>query len=141
VDTARALGADRVIDYTKDDLTRTGEQYELILDVAFNRTWAEYKRLLEPEGVLVVVGGPKTNRWIGPMGKRFYVGVAAKASGRKAPFFLADMNKEDLLVLRDLIEDGKVTPFVERQYELAELREALGYVARGHARGKIVVTT
>jgi NADPH:quinone reductase-like Zn-dependent oxidoreductase len=141
VDNARALGADRVIDYTKDDLTRTGEQYELILDVAFNRTWAEYKRLLEPEGVLVVVGGPKTNRWIGPMGKRFYVGVAAKASGRKAPFFLADMNKEDLLVLRDLIEDGKVTPFVERQYELAELREALGYVARGHARGKIVVTT
>ena len=141
VDNARALGADRVIDYTKDDLTRTGEQYELILDVAFNRTWAEYKRLLEPEGVLVVVGGPKTNRWIGPMGKRFYVGVAAKAGGRKAPFFLADMNKEDLLVLRDLIEDGKVTPFVERQYELAELREALGYVARGHARGKIVVTT
>jgi NADPH:quinone reductase-like Zn-dependent oxidoreductase len=141
VDNARALGADRVLDYTKDDFVRTGEQYNQILDIAFNRTWSEYKRVLEPEGVLVVVGGPKTNRLLGPMGKRFRVSLAAKAGGRKAPFFLADMTGEDLLVLRDLIEDGKVTPFVERQYELSELPEALRYVAQGHARGKVVVTT
>ena len=140
VDNASALGADHVIDYAKEDFTRGGHRYDLILDVAFNRSWNEYRRVLAAEGVLIGVGGPKTNRWVGAMGRRMRVGLAARFGSRKAPFFLADLNKEDLLVLKRLIEDGQVTPFVERQYELAELPEALDYVAQGHARGKIVVT-
>jgi NADPH:quinone reductase-like Zn-dependent oxidoreductase len=140
VDNAASLGADHVIDYTNEDFTATGRRYDLILDVAFNRSWAEYRRVLAAEGVLVGVGGPKTNRWVGSMGKRLRVGLAARFGSRKAPFFLADLNKEDLLVLKRLIEDGQVAPFVERQYELAELPDALDYVAQGHARGKIVVT-
>jgi len=140
VDNARSLGADHVIDYTKEDFTTAGHRYDLILDIAFNRSWAEYGRVLAAEGVLIGVGGPKTNRWVGAMGRRVRVGLAARFGSRKAPFFLADMNKEDLLVLKRLIEDGEVTPFVERQYELADLPEALDYVAQGHARGKIVVT-
>ena len=140
VDRARSLGADHVIDYTKEDFTRSGRRFDLILDVAFNRSWPDYKRVLQPEGVLVGVGGPKTNRWVGALGRRIWLGLAAVSSSRRVPFFLANLNKEDLLVLQRLIEDGQVTPFVERQYELSELPEALAYVAQGHARGKIVVT-
>jgi NADPH:quinone reductase-like Zn-dependent oxidoreductase len=137
---ARALGADHVLDYTRADFTRTGSRYDLVLDVAFNRAWAEYERALEPDGVLVGVGGPKTNRWVGALGKRLRVALAARTGSRKAPFFVASPNKEDLLVLGDLIEKGRVTPFVERRYELSNLREALEYVAQGHAHGKVVVT-
>ena len=139
VDRARTLGADSVIDYSKEDFTRSGRRFDLILDIAFNRSWSDYRQVLEPEGVLVGVGGPKTNRWVGALGRRVSLGLAALGSRRKVPFFLANMNKEDLLVLKRLIEDGKVTPFVEREYELSELPEALAYVAQGHARGKIVV--
>ena len=140
VERARSLGADHVLDYTKADFTRAGRRYDLVLDVAFNRTWADYKRALQPEGVLVGVGGPKTNRWVGALGRRLRVGLAAKVGGGRAPFFVASPNKEDLLVLRDLIESGRVMPFVERRYPLGELAEAIDYVAQGHAHGKIVVT-
>ena len=140
VEKARSLGADHVLDYTKSDFTQSGRRYDLVLDVAFNRTWADYKCALQPDGVLVGVGGPKTNRWFGALGRRLRVGLAARAGGGKAPFFVASPNSEDLLVLRELVESGRVTPFVEKRYELSELPEALAYVAEGHAHGKIVVT-
>jgi len=140
VERARSLGADHVLDYTKADFTQTGRRYDLILDVAFNHAWADYERALQPDGVLVGVGGPKTNRWVGALGRRLRVALAARTGSRKAPIFVASPNKQDLLVLRDLIESGRVMPFIERRYPLGELAEAIDYVAQGHAHGKIVVT-
>jgi NADPH:quinone reductase-like Zn-dependent oxidoreductase len=140
VERARSLGADHVLDYTRDDFTRIGRRFDLMLDVAFNRTWADYKRALNPEGILVGVGGPKTNRWVGALGRRLRIGLAAAVGSRKAPFFVASPNSEDQHALAELLESGRVTPFVERGYELSELREALEYVAKGHAHGKVVVT-
>jgi NADPH:quinone reductase-like Zn-dependent oxidoreductase len=140
VETARSIGADHVIDYTQEDFTRTGRQYGLILDVAGNRSWSDCKRVLSDEGTLVIVGGPKTNRWIGPLGGVIKVRLASVAGSRKvtAPF-LAKMNSEDMAFLGDLLADGKVTPVIDRRYDLSEVPEALSYLGEGHAQGKIVI--
>jgi NADPH:quinone reductase-like Zn-dependent oxidoreductase len=141
VDTARSLGAEHVVDYTKEDFTRGGQRYDLILDVAGNRSWSDCKRVLQERGRLVIVGGPKTNRWVGPLGGVVRRRLASIPGSRKvvAPF-LAKLNNEDLAVLRDLLEAGKLTPFVEKRYELAEASEALRYLGTGHAQGKVVIT-
>jgi NADPH:quinone reductase-like Zn-dependent oxidoreductase len=140
VETARSIGADHVIDYTQEDFTRTGRQYGLILDVAGNRSWSDCKRVLSDEGTLVIVGGPKTNRWIGPMGDVIKVRLASVAGSRKvAAPFLAKMNSEDMAFLGDLLADGKVTPVIDRRYDLSEVPEALSYLGEGHAQGKIVI--
>jgi NADPH:quinone reductase-like Zn-dependent oxidoreductase len=141
VDVARSLGADRVIDYTREDFTRTGDRYDLMLDIAGNRSWSECKRVLNEKGALVLVGGPKTNRWIGPVGHLIGLRLASMIGSRKVTWFLAKLNRPDLVVLRELLEAGKVKPFVERTYELSRLPDALAYLGEGHAEGKIVVTT
>ncbi len=141
VDAVRSLGADHVIDYTQGDFTRSGQRYDLMFDVAGNRSWSECKRVLTDKATLVVVGGRKTNRWIGPMGdgikKRL---VSLPGSRRVVSPFLAKITREDLAVLKELLESGSVTPVIEKQYELGEVPEAVGYVGAGHAQGKIVIT-
>jgi NADPH:quinone reductase-like Zn-dependent oxidoreductase len=141
VDTARSLGAEHVIDYTKEDFTRGGHRYDVILDVAGNRSWSDCKRVLQERGRLVIVGGPKVNRWVGPLGVVVGRRLASIPGSRKvvAPF-LSRLNNKDLAVLRDLLEAGKLTPFVERRYELGDAPEALRYIGTGHARGKVIVT-
>jgi NADPH:quinone reductase-like Zn-dependent oxidoreductase len=140
VDTARSIGADHVIDYTRDDFTRTDERYDVLLDVAGSRSWSECRRVLAPHATLVIVGGPKANRLLGPIGHLAGVRLAALRSSQNVVFFIAKLNKPDLLVLQELLEAGKVTPVVERRYELSEIADALGYVGEGHAQGKIVLT-
>jgi len=141
VDAVRSLGADHVIDYTQGDFTRSGQRYDLMFDVAGNRSWSECKRVLTDKATLVVVGGRKTNRWIGPMGdgikKRL---VSLPGSRRVVSPFLAKITREDLAVLKELLESGRVTPVIEKQYELGEVPEAVGYVGAGHAQGKVVIT-
>jgi NADPH:quinone reductase-like Zn-dependent oxidoreductase len=141
VDTARSIGADQVVDYTQEDFTRNGARYELILDVAGNRSWSDYKRVLDDKGTLVVVGGPKGNRWIGPLSQALKLRLGSVGGSRRvvAPF-LAKVNKADLLVLQKLLEAGTVKPVIDRQYALTEAAEAFRYLGEGHARGKIVVT-
>ena len=141
VETARSIGADRVIDYTGEDFTRNGDRYDLILDIAGNRSWSDYKRVLDDKGTLVVVGGPKGNRWIGPLSQALKLRLGSIAGGRRvvAPF-LAKINKADLLVLQELLEAGTVRTVIDRQYELSEAPEAFRYLGDGHARGKVVVT-
>lgn len=141
VETARSIGADRVIDYTQEDFTRKGERYDLILDVAGNRSWSDYKRVLASKGTLVVVGGPKGNRWIGPLSQALKLRLGSIGDSRRvvAPF-LAKINKADLLVLQKLLEAGTVRTVIDRQYELSEAPEAFRYLGDGHARGKVVVT-
>jgi NADPH:quinone reductase-like Zn-dependent oxidoreductase len=141
VDTARSIGADHVVDYTEGDFTRNGRRYDLILDVAGNRSWSDYKRVLDENGTLVVVGGPKGNRWIGPLSQALKLRLGAIGGSRRivAPF-LAKINKADLVVLQKLLEAGTITTVIDRQYELSEAPEAFRYLGDGHARGKIVIT-
>jgi NADPH:quinone reductase-like Zn-dependent oxidoreductase len=141
VELVRSIGADHVIDYTREDFTRSGQRYDLILDVACNHSWSDCKRALTEDGISVVAGGPKTNRWIGPMGVVIRRRLASLPGKRKlvAPF-LAKLNTDDLLALNGLLEAGKVTPVVEKRYPLAETAAALAYVGDGHAQGKVVIT-
>jgi NADPH:quinone reductase-like Zn-dependent oxidoreductase len=140
VEIARSIGADHVVDYTQEDFTRSKRRYDLMLDIAGNRSWSDCRRVLGEQAILVVVGGPKTNRWIGPLGQVLRLRLASLAGSRKvAAPFLAKTNKEDMAVLQNLLADGKVTPVIDRRYELSEVPEALSYLGEGHAQGKIVI--
>jgi NADPH:quinone reductase-like Zn-dependent oxidoreductase len=140
VDIARSLGADHVIDYTKEDFTRNDRRYDLMLDIAGSRSWSECKRVLNPQATLVVVGAPKGNRLLGPLSHVVKVRLAALRSSRKVVFFIAKLNKEDLAVLRELLEAGKVTPVIDRRYALSDVVDAFRYLGEGHAQGKLVIT-
>jgi NADPH:quinone reductase-like Zn-dependent oxidoreductase len=142
VDTVRSIGADQVIDYTQEDFTRSEQRYDLLLDIAGNRSWSDYRRILDEKATLVVVGGPKGNRWIGPLSQAVKLRVNSLAGSRRvvAPF-LAKIKKEDLVVLQKLLEAGTLTPVIDRQYELSGVSEALRYLGEGHAQGKVVITT
>src|SRR6266542_4805678 len=118
VEQARSLGADRVIDYMREDFTRGSEGYDVILDVAGTRSWSRYRRVMNPRATLVIVGGPKTNPLLGPLGHVIRVLLAAWRGSQKAVFFVANLNEADLEVLRELLESGKVTPAIVRRYEV-----------------------
>jgi NADPH:quinone reductase-like Zn-dependent oxidoreductase len=140
VERARSLGADRVVDYTREDFTRDEERYDAFLDIAGNRSWRECRRILNPDARLVCVGGPKTGRFVGSFGRRVVDRLASTRTSQKVVLFIAKPDKDDLETLSGLLEAGTVTPVVDRRYELGEVREALSYLAQGHAQGKIVVT-
>jgi len=140
VEKARALGADRVIDYTRADFTKNGHRYDVMLDIGGTRSWRECKRALDDTGILVAVGGPKTNRLVGPLGRRLGQRLLSILGSRKAVFFIAKPEKADLLALSELLETGKVKPFVERTYDLGDAADAFRYLGTGHAQGKLVVT-
>jgi NADPH:quinone reductase-like Zn-dependent oxidoreductase len=141
VELIRSLGADRVIDYTREDFTRSGQRFDLILDVAANRSLAACRRVLAPGGTLVVVGAAGSGRSIVPIIMRV---VAAKAwsrlGGGRMSMFMAKITREDLHVLKELVESGKVTPVVDRVYPLSETAAAMRYLELGHSRGKVVIT-
>jgi NADPH:quinone reductase-like Zn-dependent oxidoreductase len=140
VDLVRSLGADRVVDYTREDFTRSDERYDLLFDNAGSRSWRECKRVLDPHATVVLVGGQMGNRVLGPVGHLVAMRLAAVRSGRTIVFFVAKFNKPDMETLRELLEAGKVNPVVDRRYALSETADAFRYLGEGHARGKIVVT-
>ena len=139
VDLVRSLGADHVIDYTREDFTRTRQRHDLLLDIAGTRSWSEYRRVLTPRATVVIIGGPK-GRVIGPLGHIIGMRLASFRASQKVVFFVANFNREDLCVLRELMEAGKVKPVVDRIYPLNRINEAMSYLGTGHARAKIVVT-
>jgi NADPH:quinone reductase-like Zn-dependent oxidoreductase len=140
VDLIRSLGADHVIDYTRQDFTRSNQCYDLFLDIAGSRSWSEGRRVLNPKANFVIVGGPKGNRWIGPLTHVIKVRLASLRANQKVTFFVANFNQKDFETLRELMETGKVSPVVERTYPWSETAEAMRYLGTGHARAKIVVT-
>jgi NADPH:quinone reductase-like Zn-dependent oxidoreductase len=141
VEQARSLGADEVIDYTKEDFTRTGRRYDLILDVAASGSLSSRKRMLESDGILVGVGSADGHAGTASiMAGLLETAVRSRFGNQKIPFFIAHNSREDLLVLKELIEAGKVRPVIERTYPLSETAEALRYLEQGHARGKVVIT-
>jgi NADPH:quinone reductase-like Zn-dependent oxidoreductase len=141
LDMVRSLGADRVIDYTREDFTRSGQSYDLILDNVGNRTLAEFRRVLGPQGKYVMIGGggPNDGRWIGALGRPVLALAQSPFIGQEMGMMLAELNKNDLIVLGDLMQAGKVTPVIDKRYPLSEVPAAIRYLEEGHARGKIVI--
>jgi NADPH:quinone reductase-like Zn-dependent oxidoreductase len=140
VDMIRALGADTVIDYTKDDFTSGDRRYDLMLDIAGSKSWSDCTRVLKPEATVVIVGGPDNSRLLGPLSHLAKMWLGSLRSSRKIVFFVANVNRQDMVVLRDLLEAGKVKPVIDKRYDLSEIADAFRYLAEGHARGKIVIT-
>ena len=139
VDLVRSIGADHVIDYTREDFTLTDRRYDLLLDVAGSRPWSACRRVLNPQATLVIVGAPKGNRLVGPLSHIVKVKLAAFRSSQKVVFFIAKFDKTDMAVLADLLAARTVVPVIDRRYELAETADAFRYLGDGHARGKIVL--
>jgi NADPH:quinone reductase-like Zn-dependent oxidoreductase len=141
MDMVRAIGADHVIDYTKMDFTRSGKQYDLILDTGGNRSLSQVRRALTPTGTLVIVGGEGGDRWIGGgMWRSLRALVLSRFVSQRLRPVLATPNTHDLVVLKRLIEAGSITPIIGRTYALSETPDAMTQLAEGHARGKVVIT-
>jgi NADPH:quinone reductase-like Zn-dependent oxidoreductase len=140
VELVRSLGADRVVDYTQEDFTRGGERHDLLLDVAGSRPFSKLRRVMTREGTIVLVGGRMTYRGLGPLPHLGATLLASRGRKPKVTFFVAKVTRDDLLVLNELLEAGKLKPAIDRRYELGEAPDALAYLGEGHARGKIVVT-
>ena len=139
VDLVRSLGADHVIDYTKEDFTRTGQRYDFILDNVANHSLSDLRRALAPRGMLVPNGGGFDHRWVASGGRLVSAKVSFAFVSQSLATFIVSPKQENLVVLTELIESGKVTPVIDRTYPLSETRQAIDHVGGGHARGKVVV--
>jgi NADPH:quinone reductase-like Zn-dependent oxidoreductase len=140
VDLVRSIGADHVVDYTREDFTQGAQRYDLIVDTVATHTLLEYKRVLNPQGTYVMIGSTLTGHWFAWLATPIEGLMLSPFVSQKFGMFVADLNKEDLATLGDLMQSGKVTPVIDRRYKLSETPEALRYVEKGHARGKVVVT-
>ena len=138
----RSIGADHVIDYTKEDFTKSAQRYDLILDNVGNHSLLECRGVLNPGGIDVLIGGGGVNdgRWTGPLVGVLKMLALKRFVTQEMSMMLAEMNNKDLTILADLIQTGKVKPVIDRTYTLSQLPEALGYLEEGHARGKVVIT-
>jgi len=137
---ALAIGADYVVDYTREDFTASDARYDLIVDMAGSHSPLTYRRVLTPEGKLVVVGNASRDPWIGAFSAILGPVIYDPFVSQEMLFFIARLNQPDLTLLAELMRDGKVTPVVDRVYASDEVREALRYIDEGHARGKVIVT-
>jgi NADPH:quinone reductase-like Zn-dependent oxidoreductase len=135
----RSIGADHVIDYTSEDFTRSGTRYDAVIDTVGNRSLSAIGRALTSKGTLVLVGGGG-NSLVGPMAQSLWARVRSRFTGQRMVMFVAKITNEDLLVLKELIEAGKVTPVIDKTYPLSETREAVAYLEAGHARGKVAIS-
>ena len=139
VEVARAIGADHVIDYTREDFTASNERYDLIFVANGNRSLFEYKRSLKPKGICVLAGGAGSSmgQLLGGMLLAWWI---SRTGGKKINSFLARIKQEDLAAMKELLESGKVKPVIDRRYSLHDAAEALRYLGQGHARGKVIIT-
>ena len=141
VDLVRSVGADQVIDYTQEDPTRSGQKYDLILDMGGNRSLSELRRALTPKGTLVLVGGEGGGRWVGgAMGRSLRALALSPFVSHNLRMIVATTKAADLEFLTELIEAGKVTPVIDKTYPLSQVPDAIRDLHAGHARGKIVIT-
>ncbi|MFN8491464.1 MAG: NAD(P)-dependent alcohol dehydrogenase [Caldilineaceae bacterium] len=139
VELVRSLGAAQVLDYTKIDFTQSGQRFDLFLDCIGNHSLTACRRVLQPKGNYVIVGGPD-GRWLGPLTRGVKAILLDRFVNQKLVMFIAKTNKADLAFMRDLLADGKVKPVIDRCYPLQETPAAIRYLEAGHARGKVIVT-
>ncbi len=140
VEMVRSLGADHVVDYTKDDFTKGAARYDLIIDNIGNRGLFEMRHVMAPKGALVIVGGPNEGRWVGPMTGVIKAVVLSPFVSQDFNMMLADLLPADLELLRDQLQAGKLKSVIDRRYKLSEVPQAIAYLEEGHARGKVVIT-
>jgi NADPH:quinone reductase-like Zn-dependent oxidoreductase len=142
VDLVRSLGADHVIDYRKEDFAKGEQRYDVILDNVPNHSLSECRRILNPNGKYVMIGGggPNDSRWIGPFGRVIKTLVMSPFMSQQMGMMMADANHNDLTLLADMMQSGKVKPVIDRTYKLSEVPAAIAYLEEGHARGKVVIT-
>jgi NADPH:quinone reductase-like Zn-dependent oxidoreductase len=140
VEMVRALGADHVIDYTQEDFTQSGQKYDLIFQLAGTLSPSECRSALTSNGNLVLSSGESEGRWIGPVDRVIKGFVLSPFVSQKMASFTVKPNREDLQLLKQFIEDGTLTPEIDRTYLLAQVPEAIRYLEEGHARGKVVIT-
>ena len=136
----RSIGADKVIDYAREDFTQTGERYDLILDMVGNHSLSECRGALTAHGTLVQVGSTEVGLWLGPIIGMLHSVVYSWFVEQEIVGILADLNQADLTTLAELMQAGKLTPVIEKRYRLSEVPEAIRYLEQGHARGKVVIT-
>ncbi len=136
VDTARRIGADHVIDYTRENFTKSGQRYDLIVGANAHHSIFDYRRALNPEGTYVIVGGGLAQIFLGML----LAPLLSRIGRKKTCFFIANINQKDLVFLKELIEAGKVVPIIDRRYPLSGAAEALRYLEERHSRGKVVLT-
>ena len=140
VEMVRSIGADHVIDYTREDFTKRGQRYDLIFDCVANHSLLRCRRVLDPNGICVIAGAPKTVSMIGFLVLWATPLVLSRFVSKKFVTFLAKSSKPDLTIMCELLEAGKVTPVIDKRYGLREVPEAIRYLEEGHARGKVVIT-
>lgn len=138
VELVRSLGADHVIDYTKEDFAESGARYDIVLDNVGNRSLADLRRVLTPTGHLVIVGGSKGN-WIGPLMNPLKAAILGRFVDQKMGMFIARLEGNDMQLLGELMQTGKMTPVIDRRYALSETTKAMEYLEAGRARGKVIV--
>ncbi len=141
VDLVKSLGADHVIDYTKEDFTKGAERYDVMLDNVGNHSLSECRGVLTPNGKYVLIGGGGANEqgFLGGLGKALWAMVFSKFVNQQMGMMMADANQKDLTVLADMMQSGKLKPVIDRRYKLSEVPDAIRYVEGGHARGKVVI--
>jgi NADPH:quinone reductase-like Zn-dependent oxidoreductase len=140
VEIAESLGADRVVDYTAADFTKDAQRYDVLLDIAGTRSLRQLRRVLNPDATVVVVGGRRANRLLGPLSHVVGAKLTSIATRQRMAFFVAKLTNEDMGVLCDLLETGKLTSVIDSRFALEDVAAALEHQGHGHPRGKIVVT-
>ena len=143
VDLVRSIGADHVIDYTKEDFTKTDQRYDLIFDLVGNHSFSERRRILNPNGICVMagIGGAGWHDgFAGRLAGELNAYVRSRFASQKFIAYIAQFNKQDMTFLADLMQSGKITPVIDRIYKLSQTADALRYLEQGHARGKVVIT-
>lgn len=140
VDLVRSIGADDVVDYTKEDFTQGAQRFDVILDTIGNHRLSHVKRALAPDGIFVAVGKSDMGDWIGPLAFLGSLFVSSILGKHKMVPLLAKVNQEDLEALAGLLESGAIAPVIDRQYELANVADAIRYIEEGHAKGKVVIS-
>jgi len=136
----RSIGADHVIDYTRDDFTSSPQRYDLLLDNVGNRSLSEYRSVLEPKGTYLASHGQPENKWLGPLWFLARMALLSPFAGQKLTTFTARPTTEDLYTLTALIEAGTLTPVIDRAFPLREVPDAFRYLQQWHALGKVVIT-
>ena len=139
IEAVRALGADRVIDYTREDFADGTQAYDVILDTGGNRRLSDLRRALTPAGRLVIVGGETDGRWLGGSDRQIRAKLLSPFVGQTLGTFISSENAADLLVLKELIETGRVAPAIDRSYPLAQVPAAIRHMLDGNAQGKVVI--
>ena len=140
VQLVRSIGADHVVDYTHEDFSRNGQRYDLLLDAAGNRSLSALRRVVTPEGTIVLVGAAKGRSGGRPILRLVRALLRGRFVSQTVVTYMGTRNRDDLLFLKELMEAGKITPVIDRRYPLSEVPDAIRYLEAGHAQGKVVIT-